>query len=82
MAKKKKRQGHWCWYCRRVMSNERFSGKGHARHLCRECTRARRAAARECFLGDAPPLDADTELADLLAAGWAPVGSPVASSGG
>lgn len=46
MAKqKKKRWGHWCWFCQRVQPNERFGGKGHAHHICRECTRARRAGA-------------------------------------
>ena len=36
---KKKRRGHWCWSCDRVLPNERFSGAGHARHLCRACSR-------------------------------------------
>lgn len=36
---KKKRRGHWCWSCDRVLPNERFSGAGHARHLCRDCSR-------------------------------------------
>lgn len=29
--------GHFCWCCGRVRANERFSGRGHARHLCRDC---------------------------------------------
>jgi hypothetical protein len=38
MAKRKKpRGGHFCWCCGRVRPNERFSGRGHARHLCRDC---------------------------------------------
>jgi hypothetical protein len=32
-----KRHGHYCWCCDRFRANEQFSGKGHARHLCREC---------------------------------------------
>lgn len=37
--RKKKRHGHYCWSCDRYKANERFSGKGHARHLCRECAK-------------------------------------------
>jgi hypothetical protein len=29
--------GHYCWVCGRTRANERFSGKGHARHICKEC---------------------------------------------
>lgn len=31
--------GHYCWVCGRTRPNERFSGKGHARHICKECAR-------------------------------------------
>jgi hypothetical protein len=37
--KKQKRQGHYCWCCQNMLPNERFSGKGHARHLCKACKR-------------------------------------------
>lgn len=36
---KQKRQGHFCWSCGCVRPNEKFSGKGHARHLCRDCAK-------------------------------------------
>ena len=40
MAKRKKRyRGHYCWCCGRIRPNEQFSGKGHARHLCKACAR-------------------------------------------
>jgi hypothetical protein len=40
MAKRKKRyRGHYCWCCDRIRANEQFSGKGHARHLCKACAR-------------------------------------------
>jgi hypothetical protein len=42
MSRKKRRKryrGHYCWCCGRIRPNEEFSGKGHARHLCRECAR-------------------------------------------
>ncbi len=37
MPKKKKRRGHYCWACDRHRANERFTGHGHARHICRDC---------------------------------------------
>ena len=40
MGRRKHRRGapgHYCWVCDRRKPNERFSGKGHARHICREC---------------------------------------------
>ena len=40
MAKRKNRyRGHYCWCCDRSRANEKFSGKGHARHLCKDCAR-------------------------------------------
>ncbi len=40
MAKKrKKRRGHFCWSCQTTLPNERFSGRGHRRHLCKKCSR-------------------------------------------
>jgi hypothetical protein len=35
----RKRSGHFCWCCGRRRPNERFSGRNHGRHLCRECAR-------------------------------------------
>jgi hypothetical protein len=35
----RKKSGHFCWCCRRRRPNERFSGRNHARHLCRDCAR-------------------------------------------
>jgi hypothetical protein len=31
--------GHYCWVCGRSRPNEQFSGKGHARHVCKKCAR-------------------------------------------
>lgn len=36
--------GHFCWMCERSRPNEAFSGSGHRRHLCRECSRLPRPA--------------------------------------
>ena len=38
MAKKKKKSGHYCWACGQHRPNEKFSGKGHKNHLCKECS--------------------------------------------
>jgi len=41
--KKRKRQrqrrGHYCWACASYLPNEKFSGRGHARHICRKCSK-------------------------------------------
>lgn len=34
---KSMQRGHYCWACDRRQPNEKFSGRGHARHLCRDC---------------------------------------------
>ncbi|GHV19284.1 hypothetical protein FACS1894169_16160 [Bacteroidia bacterium] len=39
MAKKKKKQhrGHYCRICGDYKPNEKFGGRGHAKHICKEC---------------------------------------------
>lgn len=46
MAKKKKKQhrGYYCSICGDCKPNEKFSGKGHAKHICKECE----ALPQEC----------------------------------
>lgn len=34
---KKKLPGHYCRICGERKSNENFSGKGHSKHICKEC---------------------------------------------
>jgi hypothetical protein len=34
--------GHYCICCDRERANEKFSGKGHSRNICKECMRAGR----------------------------------------
>ena len=34
---KKKLPGHYCRICGERKSNESFTGKGHAKHICKEC---------------------------------------------
>ncbi len=31
-------QSHFCWCCGRTRANERFSDRGHAQHVCKECS--------------------------------------------
>ncbi len=38
-TRKRKLPGHYCWACDRRRPNEKFSGHGHARHLCRDCAK-------------------------------------------
>jgi hypothetical protein len=37
--RKRKLPGHYCWACDRLRPNEKFSGRGHARHLCGDCAK-------------------------------------------
>ena len=30
---------HYCYVCESYKPNERFTGRGHARHICRACQR-------------------------------------------
>jgi hypothetical protein len=36
---KKKRSGHYCRICGKTRPNEKFSGKGHRNHICKDCAR-------------------------------------------
>ena len=48
MAKKKKKKqpGHYCRRCGRRRANERFSGKGHSKHICKSCENEKRTEAK------------------------------------
>lgn len=35
--------GHWCRICFQHRPNEKFSGKGHRDHICKECSRRPKA---------------------------------------
>ena len=39
MKSKKKKRGHYCRICGDYKPNEKFSGKGHARHVCKTCAK-------------------------------------------
>ena len=44
---KKKRKGHFCRGCGWNLPNEKFSGKGHRDHLCKQCTTERKRRRKE-----------------------------------
>lgn len=70
MAKKKKQQGHYCKICGERKANEKFSGKGHALHICKACqslpaevqTDMKRIRDVERILGKYPLSRQDWEL--------------------
>ena len=34
-----KKSGHYCKVCGRYRANEKFTGKGHATHICKDCAK-------------------------------------------
>ena len=34
-----KKSGHYCKVCGRFRANEKFTGKGHATHICKDCAK-------------------------------------------
>jgi len=44
---KKKRSGHYCRICGTSRPNEKFTGKGHRDHICKECARKPKAERDE-----------------------------------
>ena len=48
MSKRKnKHRGHYCWVCGRVRANEKFSGRGHRNHICKDCARLSKEQRRQ-----------------------------------
>jgi hypothetical protein len=35
----KKSRGHYCWIYQQHKVNEKFSGRGHAVHICKACAK-------------------------------------------
>lgn len=42
----KKKQGHYCKICGRYRANEKFSGKGHRQHICKDCKSSNKKAKK------------------------------------
>lgn len=51
MPKKKRGrpQGHYCKVCGEYKANEKFSGKGHAAHICKDCSQLSSAEQAEAM---------------------------------
>lgn len=47
MGKKKKQQGHYCKVCGRFRASEKFGGKGHREHICKDCNKGLQAQKRD-----------------------------------
>lgn len=43
---KQKQQGHYCRICGRYRANEKFGGKGHHIHVCKDCRREQEGKKR------------------------------------
>lgn len=64
---KKKQQGHYCRSCGSYRANEKFSGKGHQQHICKDCQREqqehkrtlKKARQRAAKVGLRPPKRVD-----------------------
>ncbi len=37
--RQKRKHGHYCWVCDCFRPNGKFSGRGRARHVCRQCAK-------------------------------------------
>ena len=46
---KKRYRGHYCKVCGRILPNEKFSGKGHAAHICKACAKKPEEKREEAF---------------------------------
>lgn len=47
MGKKKRYRGHYCYVCARILPNEKFSGRGHNNHICKQCSQKSPEERRE-----------------------------------
>ena len=67
MAKKK--QGHYCKVCGSYRANEKFSGKGHAAHICKQCAKLPATERAQRIKENRQPLlnvDADRDARNQL----------------
>ena len=46
-ARKSIQMGHYCRICGRTRANEKFSGKGHKNHVCKDCSGKSSKKAKE-----------------------------------
>jgi hypothetical protein len=66
---KKKPHGHYCRICQQYKANEKFSGRGHAAHICKACAKR---GNRPLEIEPEPPVFIDCD--DLDEYGLLPIG--------
>lgn len=55
--------GHYCIICGRTRPNEKFSGKGHRRHICKDCSgKPKNRPVKRIPSSPIPMLDDDENL--------------------
>ena len=75
MAKKKKQTGHFCRVCHQYKANEKFSGKGHAKHICKVCQStpaSKRKEQEAAFMNTFEVIYRDEEPEELIELPFAP----------
>jgi len=59
--------GHYCRICGRTRANEKFSGKGHRNHICKDCTCKSRSKSKNNVLNESVfAIQYQSELNDEL----------------
>ena len=58
----KKPRGHFCRICQQHKSNEKFSGRGHAAHICKACAKR---GNKPPEIKDEPPIFIDEGYVDI-----------------
>lgn len=54
--------GHYCRVCGKTRSNEKFSGKGHKNHICKDCSGKSGKKAKGSSLNEESQVMDDLEL--------------------
>lgn len=58
--------GHYCRICGRIRANEKFSGKGHKIHVCKDCSgKSGRKAKKNSLDVNAPASETTVMLNDI-----------------
>ena len=63
-----KPHGHYCRICQQYKANEKFSGRGHASHVCKECAKR---GNKSPDIKPEPPVFIDADVFETEADGFA-----------
>ncbi len=58
--------GHYCRICGRTRANEKFSGKGRKKHVCKDCAKKSGNKAKSNQKGVSSDYEAETFLSELF----------------